>query len=298
MKWIGLLIIGLHTFCARPPEVDSHVAEIAREAQQLKAEIAETEECKSGCIFLSAWDFDGTILKGDMAEGLKEGERVVYPGLQQLAVDQGWSRTYRPGSFQKFLADRSVIEEKEGHLAALSMGLKIFRGVPVMRLESLASSHFEKVLSRYYFRSSISILENTKKAGIVPCILSASPHVFARSAAATVGVPRENIYAMETEIVRGFMTDKIVEPVPYAKGKAQRLEMIVENLQKTTGRRVFVVAAFGNSFRSDSYFLQWTLDQKLPRGHALAVMINGGPDAGEFRGLFREVSQIATVSGR
>ena len=35
------------------------------------------------------WDFDGTILKGDCSEGLKEGDKTIYPGLAQFAIEHG-----------------------------------------------------------------------------------------------------------------------------------------------------------------------------------------------------------------
>ncbi len=260
----------------------------------MRGRLASSPVCSHGCVFLSVWDFDGTLLKGDMTTGL-DG---AYEGLIQLAISRGYAPKYRPSEYEKFQNDFRAVEAKDGPAAARAFAAQIFRGMPAVRLEKLAEDHFNTKLKNYYFRSSVAMLSGLRQSGVVPCIITASPSFLARPAASSAGVPRENIYGTELEVPRGLISDRIVEPVPYAGGKAARLEMIVRNLEKQTGKPVFVLAAFGNSYVSDGPFLKWTLDQKLPSGKPAAIMINGGPEAGEFKGLFRSVVQESVVGGR
>ena len=38
-------------------------------------------------MFLAFWDFDGTILKGDCSEGLRQDGKPIYKGMVQLGIE-------------------------------------------------------------------------------------------------------------------------------------------------------------------------------------------------------------------
>ena len=52
------------------------------------------------------------------------------------------------------------------------------------------------------------------------------------------------------------------------------------------------VAGFGNSYRTDGNFLRCVCSQPLPGGvKPISVMINGGAEPKEYKGLFKLVDQ-------
>lgn len=273
------------------PNSESHVENIVADILSARAAALKSAACRQGCIFLTAWDFDGTILKGDATEGLVENGKTIYPGLQQIAIEAGHARGYRPNEFAKFWADYERMDREQGHTAAYTYLPKVFAGSPAAALSELARRQYSVALRPFYFRSSLKMFGQLQQAGIEPYIISAAPHVFVQEAANTFKVERDQIFGIEVEVQNGLLTDKIVEPVTYAQGKTQRLQRIVESVAAREKKPVSVLAAFGNSYHTDGDFLRWTLQQSLPAGKPQAIMINGGKDAGEFAGLFREVQQ-------
>jgi phosphoserine phosphatase len=288
MRVLSIFVLGL-AWCA-PQHREDHASEIPRQILETKAAIEKTPLCAKGCVFLTAWDFDGTILKGDSTEGLVENGNPVYSGLEETAINAGHSSVYRPGEFKRFWADYEEMDRVQGHTAAYTYLPKIFKGAKLADLEKIAAVHFARVLAPFYFTSSVRMFLDLKTAGITPYVISAAPHIFIRSSAETLQIPADHIYGIEVAIDAGRVTDRVVEPVTYAAGKAKRLEIIVQELAKK-GKPVFVLGAFGNSYHTDADFLQWTLRQKLPAGKAVALMINGGPAPAEYRGAFTEVKQ-------
>lgn len=277
--------------CAKAVHREDHAYEIPKAILETKRLLEKSAACAGGCVFISAWDFDGTILKGDSTEGLIENGKVEFAGLEETAINAGFSRLYRPGEFARFWKDYEEMDQRQGHTAAYTYLPRVFKGAKLKDLETLAAAHFARVLQPYYFSSSVRMFLDLKTAGITPYVISAAPHLFIRSSAATLQIPPDHIYGIEVAIdPAGFVTDRVVEPVTYAEGKAKRLEMIVADLARN-GKPVFVLGAFGNSYHTDADFLRWTLRQKLPAGKPVALMINGGTAPPEHRGQFTEVKQ-------
>lgn len=290
MRFHALCLIFLLVTCGKPVHREDHAADFPKAILETKALLEKSPACARGCVFLTAWDFDGTILKGDSTEGLIENGKPEFAGLEETAIDAGLSAIYKPGEFKKFWKDYEDMDRLQGHTAAYTYLPKVFKGTKLADLEKLAALHFARVLQPFYFSSSVTMFNQLKSSGVTPYIISAAPHIFIRSSAETLQIPANHIYGIEVAIVNGRVTDRVVEPVTYARGKAQRLEMIVKNLARA-GKPVFVLAAFGNSYHTDADFLQWTLRQKFPAGKPLALMINGGTAPPEHAGAFTEVKQ-------
>ena len=70
---------------------DSRILDHIRQTRSaiLKSDLAR--KMTASPRFIVIWDFDGTILKGDSSEGLMVGGKTVYPGLAQLAIENGLS---------------------------------------------------------------------------------------------------------------------------------------------------------------------------------------------------------------
>jgi len=277
--------------CGKPVHREDHAYDIPKAILETKGLLEKSPACAKGCVFISAWDFDGTILKGDSTEGLIENGKPEFAGLEETAINAGLSRIYKPGEFARFWKDYEEMDRIQGHTAAYTYLPKVFKGAKLKDLEKVAEIHFARVLQPYFFTSSVRMFLDLKTAGVTPYIISAAPHLFIRSSAATLQIPPNHIYGIEVAIdPAGFVTDRVIEPVTYAEGKAKRLEMIVSDLARG-GKPVFVLGAFGNSYHTDADFLHWTLRQQFPAGKPLALMINGGSAPPEHAGAFTEVKQ-------
>lgn len=283
-----------------PPE--SHVKSILEKitASKIALEKATTSDGKplcggEQCLFLTAWDFDGTILRGDCSEGLREGNRQIYKGLVQLGIENNLAPDFPSVSgFDKFWAEYTRLDETKGHFAAYTFLPRIFAGTPADKIHRLADRQMKEVYQNYFFRSSRFLIEKLAKIKIKTVILSASPHFFVRSAADTLPVPERDIHGIRLKKKDGVLTTQLDPPVTYADGKVEKLREVVAGYQKE-GKRVFVLAAFGNSYHTDGPFLKFTASQKLPAGKPFSVMINGGNPPAEYTGLFTEVSQSVTT---
>ncbi len=64
---------------AAEDHADRIIAEILHTRQSILAAAPQLPE--EQFVFLAFWDFDGTILKGDCTEGLRNGETLIYPVL-------------------------------------------------------------------------------------------------------------------------------------------------------------------------------------------------------------------------
>ncbi len=73
----------LHTKRAIENHIEKHLSDTSHQA-----------------VFVSFWDFDGTILKGDCSEGLEE-ETLIYKGLVQVCIEKGYSQYYKNDEFKK-----------------------------------------------------------------------------------------------------------------------------------------------------------------------------------------------------
>ncbi|PTY04973.1 hypothetical protein DB347_19985 [Opitutaceae bacterium EW11] len=270
-------------------------------ADAILREIYETQQAlrqkSPNARFLAFWDFDGTILKGDCSEGYEENGRAVYPGLAQVAIEHGLASGYRPqGGFAEFWHDYRTMDERIGHWLAYPYLVQMLAGARADDVSRLAREHFQTVLAPYVFAASRHILDDLAAQGVENHILSASAEVFVQAGSSFVGVPIERAHGIRVRIVDGRLTHELVYPVTFADGKRERLEQILaEARRETPDRDVFVIAAFGNSYSTDSAFLAYTARQQLPAGHGVAVMFNGGTEPERWKGAFRRAEIDATV---
>lgn len=293
----SFLLFGTFALAMPASASEKHVAEVLDRVLQSKRALEASPACKEGCVFLSAWDFDGTILKGDASEGLSEDNHVVYPGLAQKSIEAGFSGLYKKTEFQKFWHDYEEMDQKQGHIPAYTYLPKTMKGTKADEIKKFAGNYYATVLKPYYFESSIDIFQKLKQSGVIPYVISAAPHVFVSSSGPTLGIDEQHIFGIELALTKdGVLTDRVIDPIPYAEGKAKRLAMIVDQEKARSKKSVYVLASFGNSYHTDSGFLKWTLAQSFPVGKPLAVMINGGSAPAELTGKFFEVSQRAVLA--
>jgi phosphoserine phosphatase len=249
-------------------------------------------------VFLAFWDFDGTILKGDCSEGLAEGGRTVYPGLAQVAIERGLSALYpRDGGFARFWTDYTNMDARIGHWLAYPFIPQMLRGAGEQEVLSLSQSHFTHTLSNYLMASSVKIIRALERGGVESHIISASADLFVKGAADSLGIPARRIHGIEVRVRDGRLTEALVYPVTWNAGKRERLQQITAQLEREApGRRVFVLAGFGDSYNTDGPFLQFIATNTLPAGEALSVFYGEGPAPPEYAGRFYQARHTATVS--
>lgn len=290
---VGFILSGVG---ADVQAAEEHAAALVAQILESKRAIENSPACTRGCGFISAWDFDGTILKGDASEGLIENDKISYPGLLQKSIEAGYSSVYSKQDFQRFWRDYQDMDKKLGHIPAYTYLPKILKGTRFGDVQKFAASYYATVLQPYYFKSSIEIFRTLRQSGVTPYVISAAPHVFVSSAGPTLSIDEKQIFGIAVAVnPDGTLTDRVIEPIPYAEGKAKRLSMIVDQEKARSKKPVYVLAAFGNSYHTDSKFLLWTLSQKLPAGKPTSVMINGGVAPSELSGTFTEVTQSALL---
>lgn len=280
---------------------ETHADKIITEIVNTKKNIIDSAVGKSSdqFVFLCFWDFDGTILKGDCTEGLEENGSQIYKGLAQVTIEKNQSKIYKtPSQVDSFLNDYHRLEDI-GKWLAYPFAPQMLRGADVKDIRKLSGNHFEKILSKYYFKSSIKIMKALEDQDIECHIMSASAEVFVKGAAPTLGLPLKRFNGIELKIENDILTEKLIYPVTWSDGKTKKLISIVEAIKcRHTGKQVFILAAFGNSYGTDGPFMKYVATQPLPKGKPVAVMINGGnktPD--EYQGLFMQVEQALTVKG-
>ena len=103
----------LSSVCTDVQAAEAHAAALVAQILESKRAIEHSPACTRGCGFISAWDFEGTILKGDASEGLIENDKVSYPGLLQKSIEAGYCSVYSIHDFQSLLRD---YEEKDNKL--------------------------------------------------------------------------------------------------------------------------------------------------------------------------------------
>lgn len=215
-------------------------------------------------------DFDGTIIDGDITEGQAPGPgRPGYVGLAEAAIRAGFAHQFSgDDGYRDFLVRYEEGVARDPVEAYVWMS-GLFCDLPPDRaagLERLVERHFRQVLAPHLFRSSVEVIRRLTAADVPVTVISASPHVFVQGARHVLPeIPPARLFGIDrSRDARGRLRDPIVN---HGEGKTLRLARLV------AGRRVQVLAGFGNSWSTDGHFLRAVVN----RWRGLGVMINGGP---------------------
>jgi len=243
---------------------------------------------------MAFWDFDGTIIKGDVTSGWDDDGNVLYKGMAVRTIEAGLNSVYpaEGGGDQYFKIDYPRFRLGIGKWLAWPFRAQMYYGQSEDKLESFCRGECERDFSRWYFSSSVKMLKALERGGVENYIISASPEIFVRGAATSLGLPRERFRGVRTKVVCGRITTQTEYPLPDFEGKVEILQGIVR--ARPNG---VAVAAFGNSYSADAGFMRYVATQPaLPGGAAgTAVMINGAKPMEGYAELFIKVSQSETV---
>lgn len=265
---------------------ETHVAEILSRILATRQAILDHDgpdghsADADGCVFLTCWDFDGTILKGDCCEGFQTDEGGGYTGLLEETVRAGLSRLYQAsdaGVAQARAEYDQLNHDAGAHVAYPHLAL-LMAGAREQEVLDLVATHFQEHQRRWLFQSSLQMMAALEAAGMETHVISASPDVYIRAIASELGWQPSHCRGIRTVVRDGVLTHELARPVTYADGKTKALaEQLVAATRRYPGKKVFVLAGFGNNHDTDGHFLRHIAAQKLPAGQPLAVMINAGP---------------------
>lgn len=287
---IGLvfsLAVVFSSFAGLPEgHVDKVVAQVLENVEKMRA-------ADPTAVPMAFWDFDGTIIKGDLGLGLQIDGQEAYRGLLDVVIQGGYNPIYKgPDATRRWLDDYNHMT-KLGPWLAQGFDAQMFAGVLADDLDAFCVKAFaENRYADWYFASSMAIWKALDKAGVENYVVSASIESLMRNAASTLGISRNRIRATRVVQEGGRWTTKIVQPIPYGEGKVDAVQEIVRARPQGVA-----VAAFGNSYSTDAPFLRYVATQpSLPGGaKGTAVMINGGKIVPGFSEHFICVEQDSVV---
>lgn len=265
------LVALLALSCAAAFAAEPHVQKIV---DRILANAVKIKSADPSAVPMAFWDFDGTIIKGDVSEGLKVDGAYKYHGLVRRTIDAGLCTVYKPnGGWEQYCEKDYPRLNAIGRWLAWPYNGQIYGGQSVAALDAFCEHEYDAVYRKWYFASSVAILQTLEKAGVENYIVSASPELFVRNAAKSLGLPRYRFRAIRVEESAGFVTTRVVHPVPFGEGKVENVRDLV--LGRPHG---VAIAAFGNSYSTDGAFLRYVATYpSLPGGaKGTAVMINGG----------------------
>ena len=283
--WVSLVAVGLALAASAVEEhVDHVVCEILSNVAKLKAADPDV-------VPMAFWDFDGTIIKGDISEGLREDGVERHQGMTRAGIMAGFSPFYKgEEGCRQFDRDYARLNEIGRFIAWPFIG-QVFAGVKVADFNRFCTQRVRDVYSKWYFASSVAILRRLEAAGVENHIISGSPDIYVKNAAESIGLTLDRMHGNRLAIDGGILSTRIEYPVTTGEGKIEVLRRLV-NARKNA----VAVAGFGDSYRTDGAFLRYIVCQTLPGGaKGFALMINGSGSQSGYEGLFTCVRQSEIV---
>ena len=256
--------------CPQAAAAERHAEPIVK---QILENVRRIKAADPAAVPMAFWDFDGTIIKGDVSEGLVEKGEQRFKGLIQRTIEEGYSTVYGRGEWKRYREVDYPRLNEMGRWISWPFNAQIYAGTRVDDLDAFCVREYDLVYRKWYFASSIAMLHALEKAGVENYVVSASPELFVANAAATLPLPRERLRGIRVHLSAGYVTTQILYPLPMGEGKVELVRELV--LARPHG---VAVAAFGNSYSTDGAFLRYVAKQpSLPGGaKGTAVMVNGG----------------------
>ena len=271
---------------------DAIVARVLENAAKIRA-------ADPNAVPMAFWDFDGTIIKGDISEGVDfaTGSEVkLYKGLIERTIESGLNTVYpADGGWEQYWKRDYPRLNEIGRWIAWPYNAQMYHGQSAAALDALCEAECERVYRKWYFASSMKMWRALENAGVENYVVSASPEIFVRNTAKSLGVPAWRCRGIRVESAGGRLTTRVVWPIPVGEGKVENVRDMV--LARPNG---VAVAAFGNSYSTDGAFLRYVATQpSLPGGaKGTAVMINGGKAVPGYTEHFITVDQSETEGDR
>jgi phosphoserine phosphatase len=196
----------------------------------------------------ATFDGDGTLWSGDVGEGFFAWmlKKRRYPAQRLPMLERAWS-AYRAGRYDS---------EKMYELMVTGMA-----GMHESEVRQLATSYFDSVHMAQIYKPMATLVLALRETGFSPWVVSGSPHWVVAAGARHFGIPEDNVIGLSVRVgADGRLTDEVVRPVPWKKGKAARI-------MRDVGRPPLIAA--GNSLGDI---------QMLSIAREVPLVVNPAPD--------------------
>ena len=203
--------------------------------------------------FISCWDFDGTLIKGDIGEGLHTGKQQDYYGLAEEAIIRGFIPKYPDrDALTLFWKDYKAIANKLSILTAYEYLVDCLYSIPAQRIEefkALCIKLVDEHLSSYFYGHTRDLMKALNKKNVFPVIVSASPQILID--AVVHHFPVDPAFAFG---VGNRVADK--SPFNYGEGKVTKLNSVCDTLKLRYGKKISPVFAIGDSWENDGAMMR------------------------------------------
>ena len=225
------------------PSIDQYAIQLSKIKHKVRRLVSEHKKNDHQCA--AFWDFDGTIINGDMTEGRHLGvgdykglfERVVKEGLVPEFSDRNGFQRYQ----ENYRKKKSTQEAYIYLVSCLDQLNDDQQKKLSLFVHEWLSSHY-----KYYLYSfSVELINYFNSLGVLNYIISASPHCFVKELSSILPIPKEQLFGIDTNRISSGI-DPIVH---HAEGKAKRVEFIVEHFD--SDKTLVPVFAAGNSCVAD-----------------------------------------------
>lgn len=262
--------------------------------QPILAEIrAARASLPPGTRAVVVFDFDGTLLKGDITEGgPPSAGRGPFPGMVELGIAAGLSVSHPPGSFASWETHYRRIERELGGAAAYGLPLTVFAGAREEALAELARRHFEAELRHRLFTTTARVLRELAAEGFECHVVSASAEAYVAAAAEGLALPRDRLHGVRARLDQEGRIQPHIVQFPYREGKSAVIRRILG------GPPARLVGVLGNSWDTDGAMLELAARQRLAgEGGAGSWIFNAGPPPAWAKGLGIREGRLDSVVG-
>lgn len=219
-------------------------------------------------------DFDGTLIEGDITEG-KKGSHNAYMGLLDLAILGGTIPGFSgPEGLRSFWHkyENEFPRQEEAYLWAAQLVANLSTEED-KNLKDFIKHHLKEIVSKYLFSFTHDLLEFCRSEGIVPIVVSASPHYFVQELSSCMPLAHENLFGLNGKMHEGSYVDSILHD---AEGKEKRVVSLCEK------RPLYPLLGMGNKWRWDGMMIRRVCEEG-----GLGLLVNeGGPSNYTHPSLF------------
>lgn len=206
--------------------------------------------------FYAFWDFDGTLIRGDISIGKHDGKDDDYYGLLEEAILNGYTNTYKGKEGLKTFWVEYNKRMQENYKQSHTFIAEMVHDLPdetISRLKSFAHRQVDTKIKYYFYPVAMELLTFMDQLGVRHCVISASPHLFVECASAHLPVKPWAVYGVGCD--RHLPADQQI--INCADGKAARAK---QELAKSENEASAIFSA-GNHWMSDGDMIRLAREQ-------------------------------------
>lgn len=211
--------------------------------------------------FAAFFDFDGTIIDGDISDG-KYGKNG-FQGLSELCINKGVIPELKGDLGYVEYKEIREQEAKTTNNYPYMYAPNIFKGISNKEKSNIVSyikEPIKNIIENNIFYFIKDTLDFCEKNNIAIYIVSASPHIFVQELGQFLNTPRENCFGIDVNNINDFIN--------HAEGKAKRVKYICQK------RNLIPILSIGNTWLSDGDMLM-----HVTKSGGVGILVNDNSSA-------------------